>query len=60
MNATIKFRDEAMLKWSFFAIIFLRIDCYLTILSCLRILERIIKYLEKGMEVGNTREDIEY
>jgi hypothetical protein len=56
MNATIKFRDEAMLKWSFFAIIFLRIDCYLTILSCLRILERIIKYLEKGMEVGNTRD----
>jgi hypothetical protein len=54
---TIKFRGELVLKAILFIV--LRIDCYLMILSCLGTLERVMKYLEKGVKAEQTSKDIQ-
>ena len=57
-KVTTQFRDELVLKRSFF--ILLRIDYYLMMLSCLGILERVMKDLEEVVEVMMTSKDVQH
>ena len=56
-NASTQFRDELVLKRSFF--ILLRIDYYLMMLSCLGTLERVMKDLEDVVEAMMTSKDVQ-